>query len=70
VHPWDIEVRPGPASDGELPGTVEVAVVEGGRVRVRTERWVGEAASADGLQPGAPVHGVVRHATVLPTPSG
>jgi ABC-type sulfate/molybdate transport systems ATPase subunit len=70
VHPWDIEVRPGSASDGALPGTVEVAVVEGGRVRVRTERWVGEAASADGLEPGAPVHGVVRRATVLPTPSG
>jgi molybdate transport system ATP-binding protein len=65
VHPWDVEVRPGPARDRALPGTVDVAVVEGGRVRVRAGRWVGEAASPDGLEPGAPVHGLVRRATVV-----
>ena len=66
MHAWDIEARPGPAVDGALPGTVEAAVVEGGRVRVRTERWVGEASSAAGLEPGAPVHGLIRRAAVLP----
>jgi len=65
VHPWDVEARPGPARDGALPGIVEVAVVEGGRVRVRAGRWVGEATSPDGLEPGAPVHGVIRRATVV-----
>jgi len=65
VQPWDVEVRPGPATDGALPGTVEAAVVEGGRVRVRAGKWVGEASSADGLEPGAPVHGVIRRATLL-----
>jgi ABC-type sulfate/molybdate transport systems ATPase subunit len=66
VHAWDVEVRPGAASDGALPGIVETAVVEGGRVRVTAGRWAGEAASPDGLEPGAPVHGVIRRATVLP----
>jgi hypothetical protein len=66
LYAWDVEARPGPATDGALPGIVEVAVVEGGRVRVRAGGWVGEAASPDGLEPGAPVHGVIRHATVLP----
>ncbi len=65
VQPWDVEARPGPATDGALPGTVEAAVVEGGRVRVRAGKWVGEASSADGLEPGAPVHGVIRRATLL-----
>ena len=65
VHPWDVEARPGPAGDGALPGIVDVAVVEGGRVRVRAGRWVGEAVSPDGLEPGAPVHGVIRRATVV-----
>jgi ABC-type sulfate/molybdate transport systems ATPase subunit len=67
VHPWDVEVRPGPAGNGALPGVVETAVVEGGRVRVNAGRWVGEAASAEGLEPGATVHGVVRRATVVRT---
>ena len=66
VYAWDVEVRPGPASNGALPGTVEAAVVEGGRVRVRAGGWSGEAASAEGLEPGAPVHGVIRRATLLP----
>jgi molybdate transport system ATP-binding protein len=70
VQPWDVEVRPGPATDGALPGTVEAAFVEGGRVRVRAGRWVGEAASPDGLEPGAPVHGVIRRAAVLPSTIG
>jgi molybdate transport system ATP-binding protein len=66
LHAWDIEVHRGPAGNGALPGTVEVAVVEGGRVRVRAGGWVGEAASPEGLEPGAPVHGVIRQAKVLP----
>jgi molybdate transport system ATP-binding protein len=66
VHPWDVEVHPGPASNGALPGSVELAAVEGGRVRVRTAHWIGEAASAEGLEPGAAVHAIVRHATLLP----
>ena len=65
VHAWDVEARPGPATDGALPGVVEAAFVEGGRVRVRTGRWAGEATSAEGLEPGAPVHGVIRRATLL-----
>ena len=55
VHPWTSRSGPG-RRDGALPGTVDVAVVEGGRVRVRAGRWVGEAASPDGLEPGAPAH--------------
>jgi ABC-type sulfate/molybdate transport systems ATPase subunit len=69
LHAWDVEARPGPATDGALPGTVETVVVEGGRVRVNAGRWSGEAPGPDGLEPGGPVHGVVRRATVLPVGS-
>ncbi|QEC49197.1 ABC transporter ATP-binding protein [Baekduia soli] len=65
VHPWDVEVRPGAGPPGTLSGTVVSTALEGTRVRVRVGGWVGEAASAQGLEPGRPAHGVVRRAHVL-----
>ncbi len=60
VYPWDIEVRPGVGPDGALIGTVAATTIEAGRVRVRVDDWIGEAASVDGLEPGRVAHGVVR----------
>jgi len=66
VYPWDVEVRPGPGPDEALTGTVTAVTLEAGRLRVRVGDWTGEAHDTTGLEPGARVHGVVRHAHPLP----
>jgi molybdate transport system ATP-binding protein len=60
VYPWDIEVRPGAGPAGALSGTVGSTTIEAGRLRVRVDDWIGEAASVDGLEPGHVAHGIVR----------
>jgi molybdate transport system ATP-binding protein len=60
VYPWDIEVRPGAGPAGTLTGTVAATTIEAGRLRVRVDSWIGEAESADGLEPGRLAHGIVR----------
>jgi molybdate transport system ATP-binding protein len=59
VYPWDVRVRPGPGPAGTLDGTVTSTAIEAGRLRIRVGSWIGEAETLDGLQPGAPAHGVV-----------
>ena len=56
IFPWDLEVRPGAAPAGTLPGIARALVVEGGRVRVRTAGWTGDARLADGIAPGDAVY--------------
>jgi molybdate transport system ATP-binding protein len=58
VYPWEVDVRPGPGPAGALRGTVRAVALEGGRLRVRVGDWTGESASVDGLEVGAPAHGV------------
>jgi molybdate transport system ATP-binding protein len=65
VYPWEIEVRCGPGPDEALRGGVSKVTVEAGRVRVRVGAWTGEAASADGLEPGVEAHGLPVRAHVL-----
>jgi hypothetical protein len=60
VYPWDIAVRPGAGPAGALTGTVAATTIEGGRLRVRVDDWIGEAESVEGLEPGRVAHGVVR----------
>ncbi|MET0603652.1 MAG: ABC transporter ATP-binding protein [Baekduia sp.] len=60
VYPWDVEVRPGAGPAGALTGTVAATTIEAGRLRVRVDGWIGEAESADGLEPGRLAHGIVR----------
>ena len=60
VYPWDIEVRPGAGPAGALTGTVAATTIEAGRLRVRVDGWIGEAESAEGLEPGGLAHGIVR----------
>jgi molybdate transport system ATP-binding protein len=69
VYPWEVEVRRGAGPDRALSGTVSKVTVEGGRVRVRVGAWTGEAAAADGLEPGAPAHGVPARVHLLPRPT-
>ncbi len=59
VYPWDIEVRPGAGPAGALTGTVAATTIEGGRLRVRIDGWIGEAERAEGLEPGRLAHGIV-----------
>jgi molybdate transport system ATP-binding protein len=66
IYPWDVDVRPGWGPPGTLAGVVTGTTAEGGRVRVRTGSWVGETAADDRLEPGDPVHGVLRRAHPLP----
>jgi ABC-type sulfate/molybdate transport systems ATPase subunit len=67
IYPWDVEVRPGPGPDGALAGVVAATTLEAGRVRVRVDGWIGEAAPGAVVEPGDAVHAVVRRAHRIAT---
>jgi molybdate transport system ATP-binding protein len=62
IYPWDVEVRPGPGPDGALAGLVAATTLEAGRVRVRVDGWIGEAAAGTAPEPGDAVHAIVHRA--------
>ncbi len=67
LFPWDVEVGGGPGPPGALRGIARAVAVEGGRARVRTARWSGEAGPGAHPEVGDEVHGVVRRAHLLPS---